>query len=58
VDELRRLAVRHERGYMVEHVMELLAASRPMTASPRFRDHRGQALASRTSTLPSRTRVR
>jgi hypothetical protein len=27
LDELRRLADRHERGYMVEHVMELLAAS-------------------------------
>jgi hypothetical protein len=27
LDELRRLANRHERGYMVEHVMELLATS-------------------------------
>jgi hypothetical protein len=27
LDEFRRLADRHERGYMVEHVMELLATS-------------------------------
>jgi hypothetical protein len=27
LDELRRLAGRHERGYMVEHVMELLTTS-------------------------------